>query len=680
MRAILHFIDYKTRDSFPKQTEAVWLSKGQLEGLGGVTDAPIYVKITCSEPLKEFTIFKKVELLNGDQYPKDTIYVHPELFPKKALVDSGTEVSLEIIALQETSEAISVTVQLNEKEVITWSLEESSFSKEHFKTNHRIVYYGQKIRLQSGTHKVVLGEVIKVFPEKGKRDMPYRISPSTVIHLEGLPKEQQKVIDFKKIGGLDSVIERLREVIQVPLLYPNLLTSFGIQPPKGLLLYGPPGNGKTLLARSIAYSMGSAFIAIEGPELTSKYVGEGERRLREKFEEASKHSHSVIFIDEIDAIAGARDSNSNSEFQISTVATLLNLMDGIKGIQGVFVIGATNRLEAVDKALRRPGRFELEYEITLPNREARLDILHKTIPLEKSEFIDESVSQSFLKYLSEVTNGYSGADLVSLYRLSVMQAIKKQLRFDHHSGRVQLLVDSSSISLTAEDFQNTIRDITPTSLRGTDYPSKKVHWGDLMGVDTIKKELLEVHLMLQYVSKSIYTQRFSCMNIIVEGVRGSGKHTTINSFADQFNYEFIYLDILSILHLPFSKQLGYLQEHLQRAKQVSPAILYIDHLEYLTESKVFIVMLKQGLSQISNRYKLLTIVSVIKEKESVKTELFGYEGFSKTLEFPSKIHQDTLEQLYEKYPSAKKLKIEGNMPIGTCISFIEESLITKVCE
>lgn len=228
-----------------------------------------------------------------------------------------------------------------------------------------------------------MGEVESIYPKNENKNTLYRITEDTKIHFLGLPANRQKSIDFSQIGGLQNVINRLREIIQIPINSPELLGRFGIKSPKGMLMYGPPGNGKTMVARAVAYSMGSSFITIEGPELMSKYVGVGEQRLREKFEEAESKGNCIIFIDEIDSITSKRSEDS-AEYQVSIVATLLNLMDGMTSNSKVFVIGATNRLNAIDPALRRPGRFDLEFEVPLPNTSARYDILTKYIKLEKT--------------------------------------------------------------------------------------------------------------------------------------------------------------------------------------------------------------------------------------------------------------------------------------------------------
>ena len=198
-----------------------------------------------------------------------------------------------------------------------------------------------------------------------------------------------------------------------------------------------------------------------------------------KFEEASQYKNSVLFIDEIDSIAKNREHENSENHQIDMVSTLLNLMDGIRSAKGLFVIGATNRLNAVDGALRRPGRFELEYEIGLPNQLARLEILNKYIPLDDSVLVDSSLNNDFVNYLSEVTNGYSGADLVSLYRLSVIRAIRRNMTVDT-TGKIKIEQTQQPINLKAEDFQQTLKEITPTSLRGVDMRRETIDWDDLI--------------------------------------------------------------------------------------------------------------------------------------------------------------------------------------------------------
>uniref|UniRef100_UPI0031B5CB13 ATP-binding protein n=3 Tax=Bacteroides TaxID=816 RepID=UPI0031B5CB13 len=402
---------------FPKLDMNVWVSEHDkliLTGNQENSHGPIYAKIECKDVLSHFVFYAKLETINpvvnlGDGF----LWMPKDLAHKSWLISAKTKVEISIVEYDITTSADSITIQLTPEAVKNWADDEIERAESNVRSSSRIFFESQMIYIKPITKKTTMGEVESIYPKSEKKNILYRLTENTKIHFIGLPTNRQKAIDFSQIGGLKDVINKLREIIQIPINNPELLQRFGIKPPKGMLMYGPPGNGKTMIARAVAYSMGSSFITIEGPELMSKYVGVGEQRLREKFEEAEAKGNCIVFIDEIDSITSKR-SDDSAEYQVSIVATLLNLMDGMNSNNKVFVIGATNRLNAIDPALRRPGRFDLEFEVPLPNVSARYDILTKYVKLENNDLFN-NVDNSFLQLLSELTNGYSGADLSLLY-------------------------------------------------------------------------------------------------------------------------------------------------------------------------------------------------------------------------------------------------------------------------
>lgn len=669
MKTILNFIKGEIAQKFPKQTDALWVSESVYKSLVPKIEhfGAAYVKISSNEPLKEFTIFCKLETLSKE-FGNDTVFIMPTILPKNNLIDSSTSVEIEYQNLDELKEAQSLVVKLPEDMVITWSEDESEFAKRYFMTKNKLVYNDQNIFLQTGTQKSVVAITTKVFPDLDKKEA-YRITPDTAITLEGLPVEQQKVVNFEKIGGLDHLVDRIREIIQIPLTYPCVLEAYKIEPPKGLLLYGPPGNGKTMIARAIAYSLGAKFVSIEGPELNSKYVGVAEQRLREKFEEASQYKNSVLFIDEIDSIAKNREHENSENHQIDMVSTLLNLMDGIRSAKGLFVIGATNRLNAVDGALRRPGRFELEYEIGLPNQLARLEILNKYIPLDDSVLLDSSVNNDFVNYLSEVTNGYSGADLVSLYRLSVIRAIRRNMTVDT-TGKIKIEQTQQPINLKAEDFQQTLKEITPTSLRGVDMRRETIYWDDLILSKAVREKMERIDNLIEKAVKSSYNLRPSFMNVVIKGPNRSGKKTILHSFAKYFKYEIIEFNLMDYLSDTFSKTISEMENRIQRCKQVAPCIFFIENVESFPESRLLLSKLLDMLECIGNRQPVLSVITITKSNDVI--DLTGFENH---IELPE-VSKQELSLLAQKYKvELSELKDWEKFPIGMIISKIEELLI-----
>lgn len=618
---------------FPKLDMNVWVSETDKRILFNNTtqqQGPEYVRIECKDVLSHFIFYAKIEIINPSVTLGDgCLWMPKELIHKSWLISQKTMVSVSVVNYDDAVIAESITIKLEPELVKNWSDDEIERAENNVRSSSRIFFNTQMIFVKPITKKCVIGEVESIYPKTDSHNTLYRIAPSTKINFTGLPVDRQKTIDFSQIGGLTSVINRLREILQIPINYPDILERFGIKPPKGMLLYGPPGNGKTMVARAVAYSMGSSFITIEGPELMSKYVGVGEQRLREKFEEAESKGNCVIFIDEIDSITAKRSSDS-AEYQISTVATLLNLMDGMNSSSKVFVIGATNRLSAIDPALRRPGRFDLEFEIPLPNVSARYDILSKYIKTDHKELFENADAVS-LQVLSELTNGYSGADLSLLYRESAMNAIRRNIKIDNATGKISLNVSPESIRLANEDFQYALKTITPTSLRGVDANKPMVQWNNLIGLDKQKEYISQIYYHINELQNSEnLPQRPSELNIIVEGFKGSGKRTFIYAFAEKYNYEVLELDMWDLVSCEASTAYQNINEIISKAKQIAPSVLYVTNADKVDAAESLLLKLNNELYKLNKYIHIITVLAV-ENIRLLPQSIIGYKAFNTTI-------------------------------------------------
>jgi len=340
---------------------------------------------------------------------------------------------------------------------------------------------------------------------------PERVAP------RGVPR-----VTWEDIGDLEEAKERIREIVELPMKHPELFKHLGIEPPKGILLYGPPGTGKTLLAKALANEIGAYFITINGPEIMSKFYGESEERLRQVFKEAEENAPAIIFIDEIDAIAPKREEVVG-EVEKRVVAQLLTLMDGLKERGKVIVIGATNRPEALDPALRRPGRFDREIEIRPPDKRARLEILQvhtRNMPL--SEDVD-------LAKLAEMTHGYTGADLAALAREAAMSALRRFIKSQtvDLSKAEEIPVEIlRSLKVTMSDFLEAMKFVRPTLMREVFVEVPEVRWSDIGGLEEVKQELREaVEWPLRYPEVFEKMGVRPPRGVLLYGPPGTGKTT-----------------------------------------------------------------------------------------------------------------------------------------------------------
>ncbi|MGB2825771.1 MAG: CDC48 family AAA ATPase, partial [Thermoplasmata archaeon] len=384
-------------------------------------------------------------------------------------------------------------------------------------------------------------------------------------------------VTYEDVGGLEAVLQRIREMIELPLKHPEIFSRLGIDPPKGILLYGPPGTGKTLIARAVANEAGASFFAIQGPEIMSKFYGQSEERLREIFSEAEKNAPSVIFIDELDSIAPKRDE-VQGEVERRVVAQLLTLMDGLTSRGNVIVIAATNREDAVDPALRRPGRFDREIEIGAPTSEGRLEILMihtRGMPLEGVK----------LDRIADITHGFVGADLAALARESAMRALRRYLPDIEFGKPIQTEI-LEKMRVTAQDFQDALREIEPSALREVFVEIPKATWEDVGGLEEVKKAMSEsIELPLDDPDSFIRLGIKPPNGILLYGAPGTGKTLVARAIANESKANFISIKGPEIMSKWVGESEKAVRMIFKKAKQVAPSIVFLDEIDAIAPKR-----------------------------------------------------------------------------------------------
>ena len=385
-------------------------------------------------------------------------------------------------------------------------------------------------------------------------------------------------VHYEDIGGLKNEIQKIREMVELPIRYPELFERLGIEPPKGVLLYGPPGTGKTLLAKAVANESDANFISISGPELVSKFVGESEEKLRMIFKEANEKAPSIIFMDEIDAIAPKREEATN-EVERRMVSQLLTLMDGISKRGQVIVLAATNRPEAIDPALRRPGRFDREIEIGVPDRNARKEILQihtRNMPLAKDVDLDE---------LANITHGYTGADLSALVREAAMATLRSILPkiIDKQHIPAEVL---NELQVTKEHFMEALRNIQPSALREVFVERPNVHWSDIGGLDKVKEELKEaVELPLKKPEAFEKMGIRPVKGVLLVGPPGTGKTLLAKAVATERESNFISIKGPEVLSKYVGESEKTVREIFRKARLAAPCIIFIDEIDSIASAR-----------------------------------------------------------------------------------------------
>jgi len=439
--------------------------------------------------------------------------------------------------------------------------------------------------------------VSKTFP-----DGPVVIDSQTAIEIseEKAAEVVKGRISYEDIGGLHREIQRIREMIELPLKYPSIFKRLGIEPPKGVLLIGPPGTGKTLIARAVAQETDAYFLSVNGPEIIHKFYGESEANLRNIFQDAEKHAPSIIFLDEIDAIAPKREKVIG-DVEKRVVAQLLALMDGMKSRGQVLVIGATNIPNVLDPALRRPGRFDREISIGIPDVNGRKEILEihtRGMPL--GEDVD-------LNRLAAVTHGFVGADLEAICREAAMSCLRSFFPKVDFSSDYIPYEELSSLKVTQQNFQEALNEVEPSAIREIAVEIPDVHWNEIGGLEEIKQRLVQyIEYPLKYPELFKKADTVPPKGIILYGVPGTGKTLLAKAAATESEANFISLKGPEILSKWVGEAEQGIREIFKKARQSAPCIVFLDEIDALapvrsssgTDSGVMERVLSQLLTEI----------------------------------------------------------------------------------
>lgn len=386
-------------------------------------------------------------------------------------------------------------------------------------------------------------------------------------------------ITYDDLGGLKKEVQKVREMVELPMRHPELFEKLGIEAPKGVLLYGPPGTGKTLLAKAVAGETNSHFISLSGPEIFGKYYGESEERLREIFKQAEEGAPSIIFIDEIDSIAPKREEVTG-EVEKRVVSQLLTLMDGIKSRGKVVVIAATNRPDSIDPAIRRPGRFDREIEIGIPDEEGRkeiLDIHTRGMPLNDKVNLDQ---------IAKVTHGFVGADLEILAKEAAMRSLRRILpELDLEEEKIPAKI-LQKIVITDDDFRDALKEVRPSALREVLVQIPNVTWDDVGGLESLKEELLEsVEWPLKHKEAFEHTGVTPPKGILLHGPPGTGKTLIAKAVAHTTESNFISIKGPELLSKWVGESEKGVREVFRKARQAAPCIIFLDEIDAIAPAR-----------------------------------------------------------------------------------------------
>jgi transitional endoplasmic reticulum ATPase len=423
-----------------------------------------------------------------------------------------------------------------------------------------------------------MGGKIQFIVTSTKPTKPVIVTEQTIFKLGPMTKaidSSYPRITYDDLGGLRNEVQKIREMVELPMRHPELFEKIGVEAPKGVLLYGPPGTGKTLLAKAVAGETNAHFISLSGPEIMGKYYGESEQRIREIFNQAEENAPSIIFIDEIDSIAPKREEVTG-EVEKRIVSQLLTLMDGMRSRGKVVVLAATNRPDSIDPALRRPGRFDREIEIGIPDEKGRLEILNihtRGMP------IDDKVDK---KQISKTTHGFVGADLEILVKEAAMRSLRRVLpNIDLDQEKISAEV-LQKIKVTSEDFRDALKEVRPSALREVLVQVPNVSWDDVGGLDSLKEELREaIEWPLKHKEAIEYAGVESPKGILLHGSPGTGKTLIAKAVAKMTESNFISVKGPELLSKWVGESEKGVREIFRKARQAAPCIIFFDEIDAL---------------------------------------------------------------------------------------------------
>ncbi|XP_023228644.1 transitional endoplasmic reticulum ATPase isoform X2 [Centruroides sculpturatus] len=453
------------------------------------------------------------------------------------------------------------------------------FLKPYFLEAYRPIHRGDLFVVRGGMRAVEF-KVVETDPS------PYCIvAPDTVIHCEGEPikreeeEESLNAVGYDDIGGCRKQLAQIKEMVELPLRHPSLFKAIGVKPPRGILLYGPPGTGKTLIARAVANETGAFFFLINGPEIMSKLAGESESNLRKAFEEAEKNSPSIIFIDELDAIAPKREK-THGEVERRIVSQLLTLMDGLKQRSHVIVMAATNRPNSIDPALRRFGRFDREVDIGIPDVTGRLEILRiHTKNMKLAVDVD-------LEKIAAETHGFVGSDLAALCSEAALQQIREKMDLiDLEDDQIETEV-LSSLAVTMDNFRWALGKSSPSALRETVVEVPNVTWDDIGGLENVKKELQEmIQYPVEYPDKFLKFGMTPSRGVLFYGPPGCGKTLLAKAIANECQANFISIKGPELLTMWFGESEANVRDVFDKARAAAPCVLFFDELDSIAKAR-----------------------------------------------------------------------------------------------
>jgi transitional endoplasmic reticulum ATPase len=534
----------------------------------------------------------------------------------------------------------------------------------------RVVAKGDTIPLNIMGKKIGF-EVVGTTPSDAASlidaDTEFAIGAPPKAGTKGVPR-----ISYEDIGGLRNEVQKVREMIELPLRHPEIFERVGIEAPKGVLLYGPPGTGKTLLAKAVASETHANFYSISGPEIMSKFYGESEERLRQVFKEAEENAPSIIFIDEIDSIAPKREEVSG-DVEKRIVSQLLTLMDGLQARGKLVVIGATNRPNAIDPALRRPGRFDREIEIGIPDEQGRLEILQihtRGMPLTPD--VD-------LGSIARVTHGFVGADLEALSKEAAMRSLRKilpEINLEQPRIPAEIL---NKIKITREDFDNALKDVSPSAMREVLVQRPNVRWEDIGGLGTVKDELAEaIEWPLKHADLFSQADVRPPKGILLYGPPGTGKTMMAKAVATTSEANFISIKGPELLSKWVGESEKGVREIFRKARQAAPCVVFFDELDAIAprrggsegDSRVTERMISQMLTEMDGLEDLkgVVVIGATNRPDIIDEALLRPGRFDRLLEVPVP-DKEARKQIFAIH--TKKKPLDSSVDIDKLVSKTE---------